>query len=884
MKTKRYTLSFNEISKDDLAIVGGKGANLGEMARAGFPIPTGFCITTRAFKAFIQTSDKMDDYFAQLNALQSDDYTALQTIGREIREHLTSLRIPEQLREQIVSTWYEAGEQYTYAVRSSATAEDLPTASFAGQQDTYLNIKGEESLLMHVRKCWASLFTDRAISYRTKNGFNHKDVYLSVVVQRMVKPEISGILFSSDPVTGNRKVTSIDASFGLGEAIVSGQVTADLYKVKDGEIITKQIGRKEIAIYSLPEGGTKTRRLSLEQQGQQVMTHEQIINAAKLGREIEKHFGKPQDIEFCLEKGTLYIVQSRPITSLFPLPDVAMDPLKVFFSFGHPQMMTHAMKPLALSVWRTVFPFGKEEPQLESKVMLIAGGRLYIDPSELLRLKGPRQVFPKIIRNADDRIARALAEVTNRPDFKKKHANPQTFKKVSKLLPVGTKIIRNLWFKDLDTAVSEINDAMKERLAASKQALSEVNGAARIRFIQQDLGHTFTFLFHHVVHYLYAGFISGFVVKKRAKEWLGNEEIYHTISKGLRGNVTSEMGMQIGDLADIARENKALIAYLEQAKDDSFYEQVAEVEGSERFAAAFHEFMERYGMRCAGEIDLTLPRWREKPTLIVSSILGHIKSVEPGEHRRRLKANQQEAEEAAESFITEVRSMRGGKHKAKSLKRWIQMYMDLGGLREHPKFLLIQLFDLYKEAIKEEADKLVAKGIISQCDEVYYFNLEELAQLIEGSLQKPQQLIQERREQHKWNQKLIPPRVMTSEGEVVTGDRKDIEAPPGSYVGTPVSAGIVEGRARIVLRAEEASLEKGDILVAPHTDPGWTPLFQSAKALVTEVGGMMTHGAVVAREYGIPAVVGVEGATKEIKEGQRIRVNGSKGYIEILED
>ncbi|MBA4603637.1 PEP/pyruvate-binding domain-containing protein, partial [Thermoactinomyces mirandus] len=304
---KSHVLFFDEVDRSSLAYVGGKGANLGELSKAGFPVPGGFCVTTHAYKDFIATSSEMDALFAELDQLDPNDLNQLRDLGGRIRSHLLKLELPVSLRNNIIQAWKSAGTQYFYAVRSSATAEDLPTASFAGQQDTYLNIRGKDELLKHIQKCWASLFTDRAIVYRAKNGFGHRQVYLSVVVQRMVCPEVSGIMFTADPVNGNRKVVSIDASFGLGEAIVSGLVSADLYKVKGGSITEKKIPEKKIAILPLPEGGTVTKELSLSQQVVQALTDNQILQLSELGKRIEKHFGSPQDIEFCVEDGEFYV-------------------------------------------------------------------------------------------------------------------------------------------------------------------------------------------------------------------------------------------------------------------------------------------------------------------------------------------------------------------------------------------------------------------------------------------------------------------------------------------------------------------------------------------------------------------------------------------------
>jgi pyruvate,water dikinase len=281
--------------------------------------------------------------------------------------------IPRDIDEEITCHLAKLGEKTPCAVRSSATAEDLPTASFAGQQDTYLNIIGKAAILKHISKCWASLFTDRAVTYRIQNGFDHRKVHLSVVIQQMVSPKASGIMFTADPVTSNREVLSIDASFGLGEALVSGLVNADIYKSREGRIIDKKISAKKLAIYALKEGGTEEKEIEAQKQNMQTLTDEQIIQLERTGRKIEAYFGCPQDIEWCLYEDEIYIVQSRPITTLYPVPDVKDGKNHVYISFGHMQMMTEVIKPLGISFL-----------QLLNKDYLLvdAGGRVFYDLSK----------------------------------------------------------------------------------------------------------------------------------------------------------------------------------------------------------------------------------------------------------------------------------------------------------------------------------------------------------------------------------------------------------------------------------------------------------------------------------------------------------------------
>ncbi|MBA4493416.1 phosphoenolpyruvate synthase [Paenactinomyces guangxiensis] len=864
-----HVLFFNQVDRSSLPFVGGKGANLGELSKAGFPVPGGFCVTTYAYKDFIATSPKMDSLFDELNAMNPNDLDQLRKVGERIRTHLQQLEIPSRLKSEMIYAWESVGKTYAYAVRSSATAEDLPTASFAGQQDTYLNIKGQEELLQHIQKCWASLFTDRAISYRSKNGFDHRQVYLSVVVQRMVNPEISGILFTADPVNGNRNVVSIDASFGLGEAIVSGMVSADLYRVKAGQIIHKNISEKKVAVFSLTEGGTQKKDLPPSQQTKQALTDSQIFGLADLGKRIEKHFGSPQDIEFCIENGKIFVVQSRPITSLYPLPAIPREPLRVMLSFGHVQMMTDPIKPLGISVLQTVFP---------KHIFLEAGGRLFIDPTEVLRTKLGRKIFPRVVHQLiDEATGRAISEVIQRPEFRQVPPKPGLVKSARRFMtPIIKEVWRNLWKRDPKLAKSKVESYMQKKWTEIREALQRVNGARRLEAIQHELSILGKDVSRNLFPYPVCFPIS-FILLKRL---LGDDKELHQLNKSLPGNITSEMGLQIGDLADLVRELPEVEEYLKHASDRTFYKGLANVSGGERFKQAFEDFISKYGMRCPGEIDLTRPRWRETPTQLVPAILGHMRSVKPGEHRQKFIHGEQEARKAARRMMDHV-----GHHgfKSKRVKRLIEVYRYFGGLREHHKYLFTLILDECKKAIMAEADKLVNKGVLLQAEDVFFFTLDELIQLLKGEFkQDVSSFVACRKEKYEWHQALKPPRLMTSEGEIVTGSAGKEKFPEGALVGSPVSAGIVEGKARIVLKPEEAHLNEGEILVAPHTDPGWTPLFQSAKALVTEVGGLMTHGSVVAREYGIPAVVGVDDATQKIKNGQMIRVDGNQGFVEIL--
>jgi pyruvate,water dikinase len=880
-----YVLPFSEIGADSVALVGGKGANLVEMARAGFPVPPGFCVTTAAYREFVAPSPELDGLLDALEGTDPGELSRMGELGKRIRDHLNALPVPDAVRASVLSAWRETGPERPYAVRSSATAEDLPTASFAGQHDTYLNVRGEGHLLDALRRCWASLFTDRAIGYRATNGFPHRSVLLSVVVQRMVLPEVSGIMFTADPITGRRKTVSIDASFGIGEALVSGLVTADLYQVRSGAIVTRRIARKGLAVRGLPGGGTVTEEVPASDQERQALPDELILELAALGTRIEGHFGRPQDIEWCRSSGAFYVVQSRPITTLSPPPQARDGRLHVFLSFGHVQMMTEPMKPLGLSVLRTFFPVGDRTPAGESEILQEAGSRLFVDLNPILSYRRLRDVVPRVLTNVDQKASRAVAALLERPDYRAALGPGRrvSLSTVRAVAPVLAEIVAVLVYRDMSGGAARVERAMAESVARWQQVLGEASGPDRIARIRGMLRSLFPDVLRmKIVQNLAPGMLAFRLIESLSKRWLGDAAELGDLAKAPRGNVTTEMGLTLGDVADVVRAHPGTLERLRAADGSTLLASLDGVPGGAAVSQAIEVFLERYGMRGTGEIDLTRPRWREAPTQLIPAIQSHMKSVSPGEHRRAFLAGEVQAERAAARLLERLKETPFAWLKRRVMQRLITVYRSRIGLREHPKFYVVQLLDLAKRGILRQAQELTDAGILSSPDEVFWLSLSEMEETLR-TRRVDRHLLDERRDRFARDKSLRPPRLITSEGEVV-------EAPPGKGVptgalaGTAASAGVIEGPARVVHKLEEARIGKGDILVAPYTDPAWTPLFPIAAGLVTEVGGLMTHGAVVAREYGIPAVVGVDGATGAIKDGALIRVNGTHGYVEILGD
>lgn len=863
----KYVLDLREIDKTMLPRAGGKAANLGELFKIkDMEAPEGFCITTEAYKKIVGANPGVNLLLDQLSGFKANDRRAIGETCVKIREAIESSMIPEEIETDILAFLSRYGENGSFAVRSSATAEDLPAASFAGQQDTYLNITGKASILEHTKKCWASLFTDRAVIYRIQNEFDHKKVFLSVIVQKMIFPEVAGIMFTADPVTYNRNIVSIDASFGLGEALVSGLVNADNYKVRGGEVVDKKVSNKKLAIYALNGGGTKDKTVEVEKQNNQALSDEQILRLAQLGRKIEEHFGYPQDIEWCLAADSFYIVQSRPITTLFPIPEADDQDIHIYISVGHAQMMTDAMKPLGLSVWQLNTP----------RPVPIAGGRLFVDVTAELTSPESRNTIIETMGQGDPLIKDALITVVERGDLIKTSSEDVKPPKV-----ISTKGFRNQIEND-PAIVADLIDQSRKAIEELRQTIQTKSGTDVFDFIFENIQQwKQSFARSKGMTVILAAMDAATWVNEKMNEWLGEKNAVDTLSQSVPNNVTSEMGLALLDVADAIRPYPEVMAFLQNVKNETFLNELIKLNGGREVREAILDFLANYGMRCPGEIDITKPRWSEKPAALIPVILCNIRNLEPNASERKFERGKQEAWEKELDLLKRLKKLPDGEQKVDETRRMISLIRIFSGYREYPKYNIVSRYFIYKRALLKEAEALVEAGVLEDKEDIYYLSFEELREVVRTG-QLDDSLIKKRKADYAFFEKLTPPRVMTSEGEVITGRHKRENLPANAIAGLAVSSGTVEGRARVILNIENADLAEGDILVTTFTDPSWTPLFLSTKGLVTEVGGLMTHGAVIAREYGLPAVVGVENATRLIKDGQRIRVNGTDGYV-ILE-
>lgn len=861
-----YVLDLADLGGADPSTVGGKGTNLGVLRGVrGVSVPPGFCVTTRAFTQFLDSASGTRDPLRSLARLRCDEHASIRAVSAALRELLSTAPIDADVAEAIARAHDRFGAQAAFAVRSSATAEDQPSTSFAGQHESYLNIIGRSAILEHVRRCWASLFTERAIAYRLRHGINHEHVQMAVVVQQMVFPRTSGVLFTADPVTGHRQVARIEATFGLGEALVAGMVEADSYTVGPDEVLGARIGAKRVEIVPSPVGGTVQQNVEGDRQRNQVLTPTQILQLATIGRRIEARFGTPQDVEWALDDTGFHIVQSRPITTLFPVPDGRDGSRRVFVSVGHQQMMTDAMKPLGLSMW-----------QLKAgRPMHEAAGRFFVDVTDALAAPSSRAALLGGLGKSEQLIGDALRTLLARGDF------PVDDSEVTIASAPDTQPAA---IATDPTLVTDLIARFEDALQGTRQGIHDKTGSALLDFIHQDITELKQLLFDPTsMQVIFAGIEAAWWLNEHLEAWLGDRNAADTLSLSVSGNVTSEMGLALLEVADVIRPYTDVVTFLEQTGHPHFLHELPRLIGGQEVQEAMHAWLTRHGVRGVGEIDITRPRFSERPDMLLPMLLGNVRHLSPGAGARRFEQGRDEATRYAAQVLERLETLPDGAAKAARAAQMIERVRTYAGYREYPKYAMVSRDFVYKQALLAEAERLVRAGVMDTADDVFYLRFDELQEAVRAQ-HVSAEILRERKDAFRIWQTLTPPRVITSDGECISGDYRRDQLPAGALCGLPVSPGIVEGRVRVITDLTQAHVEPGDILVTAYTDPSWTPLFLSIAGLITEVGGLMTHGAVIAREYGLPAIVGVDRATERLRDGQRVRLHATDGYVVEISD
>jgi rifampicin phosphotransferase len=878
-------LDLAALDASQLALVGGKAGNLGEMIRAGLPVPPGFCVTTEAYRR-VAASAAID-----FDALVSSDRVSLTRLAAAARDSLVAVPIPADIARAVSEAYARIGGDVAVAVRSSATAEDLPFASFAGQQDTYLHVIGKDAVTDAVRRCWASLWTDRAVVYRASNGIDPRSVRLAVVVQRMVAAEIAGVLFTANPLSGRRRQAVIDASPGLGEAVVSGAVNPDHFVVDTDRraILERRLGDKRFEVRPRPGGGTKHVE-ARPRAHQACLSDDQVLALAALGDRVERHYGTPQDTEWAIDGlGRLWLTQARPITTLFPIPQHPQAPrtlgdFRVYFCFSLAQGLERPITPMGLATFRLLSAgaarltsFRVDDPLTGSHVYAEGGQRVFVDLTGLLRGRVGRELVPRVLDVMEARSAVTLRTLLDDPRLSVTRRFP--FGALCRALRIFISYgvpLRVLEALVRPEAARARATRIGSRLASRLQLAESASASARLDFAERVLGREII----QLVPRLLPVAAAGLGVLGLAGKLLGDDAEpgdLQTVLRGLPHNVTTEMDLALWGLADAIRKDEAAAR--------AFREHAA-AELAERYHAGalphpaqrgLTEFLSKYGHRAVAEIDIGMPRWSDDPAHVLGVLANYLRLEDTELAPDMVFARgAREAEAMIDTLVGRAR--RRSRVRASLVRFALGRSRRLSGLREVPKYYFVLALAAVRRELAAVGAEMASRGIVENAGDVFFLELAEArAALPGGDLRR---LVDERRQTYETElRRRHVPRVLLSDG--TEPEALTLAATPteGVLVGTPASAGDVAGPARIVLDPVGAHLEPGEILIAPSTDPGWTPLFLTAGGLVMEMGGANSHGAVVAREYGIPAVVGVPGATQRIRTGQRVRVDGTAGLV-----
>jgi rifampicin phosphotransferase len=871
----RYTLPLRALGAADLAIGGGKAVNLGRLLQADLPVPDSFCVTTEAYRV-VAATDALDAVISELASLPPDATDRLASLAGQARAAILATEMPPAIAEPILAAYRQLGGPKV-AVRSSATAEDLPSASFAGQQDTYLNIVGETSLLDAVRRCWASLWTDRAVAYRAANEVDHGAVRLAVVVQTMAPASVAGVLFTANPLTGHRGQMVADASPGLGEAVVSGAVNPDhwILDAATGRAIETRLGDKRLAIRPTEDGGTE--HVTLEDgSAAACLDAEQLRILADLGRRVQALFEAPQDIEFAfVGHDDCQLVQARPITTLYPLPASApadLDELRVYFSVNVAQGVFRPITPMGLQVWRLLAgslatAFGKPptDPLAGPGTLQVAGHRAFLD------------VTPALRHPVEARTRALAAELAHDPRLAVRGSAGPLVKTI-----LRTALRYRVPGQTAHAMLHPV--AARQRALASAQAIVEqatpagnMDAVARLDQIEQVLHTAPAHLWFDLLPVAAVGFLARAVAARLLGD-LATDEDLEAIVRAVPNNPTTEMDLALWKLAQRLRRSQESVAVFANSSPAELAARYQDERLPASLQQGLTEFLAAWGSRGVAEIDLGLPRWSDDPTHILGVLANYLRLDDLSRAPDILFAEAAvHAEVTVERLAHEAGGLRG------KLAAWLlARTRELVGLREWPKFAFVALSAELRASLLVVGAELAELRRMERAEDIFFVTLSEAREGIAG--RDLRSLVATRREEYRLElgRRHIP-RLLLSDGTEPM-PATPAHLPDGALVGTAASSGVVRGRARVILDPVGAHLEPGEILVAPSTDPGWTPLFLTAAGLVMEMGGAMSHGSVVAREYGIPAVVGVDSASTHIQTGQLIEVDGGSGTVRIIAD
>lgn len=827
----------------EMEVVGGKAFNISELAREGCAIPEGFCITTKAY-----------DYFVDFNNISQEG-----EVGDSIKEGLMPPLLAEVLRDAYQK--YLKGKPC--AVRSSSPFEDLKSASFAGQYESFLNVEGDDALFGAVKECWASLWSQRAVKYRKNKEIHNENVKMAVLVQEMVPAEASGILFTEDKIV-------IEAVWGLGDMLVGGKIIPDHLVVerKEFNVIERKISHKPV-MSQISERGVTVVAVPEHLRDAPVLEDKHIRTLCALGKKVERIFGCPQDIEWALHNDKIVLLQARPI-SVKQSPDVwsranLAEMLPGYVSYlsripeNRPDFFKVGIQPLLEC-------FGIKDIPEDLKLTDYIYGHIYVNMTAV------HETLGKIPGLSPESLNESMGHQSEEENVSQPRPGLSA---IIKLLPGAFRVIK--FFLELPAQAEQVMPYSIELIDEIRHRnLQELSLEELDELVWDMYDRTAQVFQVHACTALANSSIFGIVQKTLKK--LGEEGTENLLTMGLKGMSSSQLGVEMWELAESAKKSPRVSEVILSKEGDALKELEHFPEGS-AFLKELKESMERIGDRCSQELELSMPRWEENLYFVLSMVASYLNTnVCPVKTMEEQKGVRQKT---TYYILKKLSKNPVEKLLFKKILERSQKYIVT---RENLKTTWVRGISAMRAVYLAIAENLVDKGILKERDDIFYLKMTEASDLIVGSLETElEALIEERKKEREEYAHLDVPETIVGKPLPIEEFTCTVE-PKELLEGLGCSHGVITGKARVVLDAAKCpDLREGEILIAPVTDPGWSPLFVIASGLVMELGGTLSHGVIIAREYGIPAVVGVKNATKIIKTGQLITVNGNKGIVSIRE-
>jgi phosphohistidine swiveling domain-containing protein len=888
MEENGFVILLKAIQDNHISAVGAKALSLARMERFGLPVPPGFCITAPAYREHLKTNNLLDRINSTIEQLGNASLEDKKSALSDLRQYIIDAPLVDTLRQQIEHQHKSLHTKFV-AVRSSATAEDLPGHSFAGQYDTFLGVAGPKECIETVKKCWASLWTQRAFDYRQNNGFDHTAVNMAVIVQSLIEADVSGVLFTADPRYGRQGNIVIESCFGLGQALVSGKVTPDRFVVhrKKLWLLFHTISEKKIECVLNRDGSVTEQQLTGEKSITPSLGKKHIKKLAKFAQKIEAGFGSPQDIEWAVSKSKIYLLQSRPITA-FP-PERSWEDRQIWASNPAKEVMPDVVTPISLSMLLETIGEEMFEPVFrmlccdrgEHPFYGLIAGRIYFNANiwgAVFRyLPGGRSTDLMLMAGGHKDIREMAERLQTAPDKDLPDIKFSLLRFILKMPLVIIGFLLNTPKKGrriitwIDTKNQKWSDLDMSNLSPEQIVTS-------CKQLRMDLRQ---FLNHFL--YLLSMIVAFPILHIVCAKWLDDDgSTANRLLAGAGDMDDAVAGLDLWRLAvaaDAAPKVTDLI--ISDANWSEIEHKLSKMDAGKAFLKTWNSFMERHGHHCRAELELYNPRWAETPDYILRLVRNYISQIgktDPVKNAADLARKRKQLEQQCRKKLKNL------------LKRMIFNHLlnrsQQGSVfRENVKSEVIKLIVALRKMFLELGKKLADKGLLKNQDDIFFLRLAELEPVANDKADfDVRQVIKDRRTEHDKNSLISPPDVIYGKFDPDKYVPEFVDTDVEMLTGFPVSPGVVTGKARVILRADaDQQILAGEILVAPFTDPGWTPYFVTAAAIVMDQGGILSHGSIVAREYGIPAVVNVGSATQIIRTGQKIEVDGNRGTIKILE-